>query len=166
MDETQRRDGTQRWRRFIPGNERRQQPGPPDRRRSRRVPVSVRAGVSSIDPVRDRHTGALYYDVSEREELLEISRRGLRLRMERAPDDGSRLLLRMRPTGHDEIDLVVRTRWSHVEYVRGECGARATTLVGLEIIGGPGASLDAFERWLASSSRPPRAPLARPQALG
>src|SRR5262245_33776010 len=139
------------WRRIAHGTPlgRSAAPAPqPDgfERTSRRFAVSLPVSFTTIDPVRDPASGQLYYDTSEREELLNVSLRGACLRVERAPEDGTRLLLRVRPPGSSQpVDLIARTRWSRVEYLPGEHAARASAVVGVELIGGSREALDRYE---------------------
>jgi hypothetical protein len=160
-------DPLPRWQRFTIEPDAAADSDPPDRRRSQRHAVSLRVDFSTIDPARDRRTGELYYDVGENEELLDLSVRGGCIRMDRAPGNGTRLTLRVRASGGGEpIDLIARTRWSRVDFVRGEHGARASALVGIEIIGGTPAALDHFERCVATAHARRSSSLARPEALG
>jgi hypothetical protein len=136
-------------------------------RRQRRFAVSLPVGITMIDPLRDPASGELYYDTSEREELLNVSLRGACLRVERAPEDGTRLLLRVRPPGtRHAVDLIARTRWSRVAYLPGEHGARATAVVGLEVIGGAPDALDRYECGVQDLIDSSAAPLAAPEASG
>jgi hypothetical protein len=136
-------------------------------RRRRRCRVSLHAAFTTIDPVRDRASGALYYDTSEREELLNVSVRGACIRVERAPEDGTRVLLRIQPPGSAApVDLVARTRWSRVEYLPGEHGARASAVVGLEVIGGSREALDLYECGVQYLLDPGDDRLAAPEASG
>jgi hypothetical protein len=136
-------------------------------RTHRRFAVSLPAGFATIDPLRDPASGELYYDTSEREELLNLSLRGACLRVERAPEDGTRLLLRLRPPGmRAPVDLIARTRWSRVEYLPGQHGGRATAIVGLELIGGSRAALDCYECGVQNLLEPDSPPLAAPEATG
>jgi len=135
--------------------------------RQRRFSVSLPVSITMIDPLRDPASGELYYDTSEREELVNVSLRGACLRVERAPEDGTRLLLRMRPPGaRRAVDLIARTRWSRVDYQPGEHGARATAVVGLELIGGSPDALDRYEYGVQNLSESSSAPLAAPEASG
>jgi len=133
--------------------------------RRRRFSVSLPVSFASIDPARDPASGELYYDTSEREVLVNISRRGACLCVERAPEDGTRLLLRLKPPGSTApVDLVARTRWSRVEYLPGDHGARAIAMVGVEVIGGSSEALDRFEIGVDSLQEP--STLAAPEASG
>jgi hypothetical protein len=135
--------------------------------RKRRFAVSLPASFTTIDPVRDPSSGELYYDTSEAEELLNVSLRGACLRVERAPEDGTRLLLRVEPPGSGApVDLVARTRWSRVEYLPGEHGARASAVVGLEVIGGSRDALDRYEWGVQKLHDPGSELLAAPEASG
>jgi hypothetical protein len=136
-------------------------------RTSRRFAVSLPVSFTSIDPLRDPASGQLYYDTSEREELLNVSLRGACLRVERAPEDGTRLLLRVRPPGTSRpVDLIARTRWSRVEYLPGEHAARASAVVGLELIGGSREALDLYECGVQNLHDPASDLLAAPEASG
>jgi hypothetical protein len=161
------------WRRIARGTPLGRGPQRPDpggkslERTQRRFAVSLPASFATIDPLRDPTTGELYYDTSEHEELLNLSLRGACLRVERAPEDGTRLLLRLRPPGtRTPVDLIARTRWSRVEYLPGQHGGRATALVGLEVIGGSRAALDGYECGVQNLLEPHAAPLAAPEATG
>jgi hypothetical protein len=135
--------------------------------RPRRFAVSIPVSFTSIDPVRDPASGELYYDTSEREVMVNISRRGACLRVERAPEDGTRLLLRVKPPGAPApVDLVARTRWSRVEYLPGEHGARAIAVVGLEVIGGSSDALDRFEFGVQNLQEPGSRALAAREVSG
>ena len=135
--------------------------------RARRFAVSIPVSFTSIDPLRDPASGELYYDTSEREVMVNISRRGACLRVERAPDDGTRLLLRVKPPGAPSpVDLVARTRWSRVEYLPGEHGARAIAMVGLEVIGGSAEALDRYELGVQNLHEPGAHALAAREVSG
>jgi hypothetical protein len=119
---------------------------PAGERSARRFAVKMAVSFTTIDPLRDPADGRLYYDTGEGEQLLDLSRRGACLRLERAPEDGTRLLLRLQPPGaRAPVDLIARTRWSRVEYLPGDHGARACARVGLELIGGSREALDRYE---------------------
>ena len=136
-------------------------------RSRRRCAVSLPASFTTIDPIRDRATGELYYDTSEREELLDVSLRGACMRVERAPENGTRVLLRIEPPGADaHVDLVARTRWSRIEYRPGELGARASAIVGLEVIGGSAEALDRYEASVQKLLDRAAGRLAAPEASG
>jgi hypothetical protein len=102
-----------------------------------------------MDPVRDPVTGEMCFQASEDDRTVDLSRFGLRLRAERAPSVGTRLLLRVHlPEESRPIEFVGRARWTRVELERGPNGRRAVCGVGVELLGGPRRSLDRYGRLL------------------
>lgn len=147
-------DSPDGWRRVGLGSRERERPSATpaerERRRDTRLVAQFPIHTTWIDPVRDPVTRELCYWTSDEDEILNLSRRGARLRSARPPDIGTRLLLELHP--HDArgpLELIGRTRWTRVEFVPGECGARARAGFGVELLGGARAALDRYEAWLA-----------------
>lgn len=142
-------------------------PARPERRIDTRLERSVAASFTTIDPVRDSASGALFYDTSEEEVVLNVSRRGLCLRCERPPAVGTRLLIEMRlPSESDRADMIGRVCWTRVEYTPGAHGARAVALVGIELLGGSAAALDSYDRSLGRLLQNAKAAVATQEAVG
>jgi hypothetical protein len=118
------------------------------RRGERRTRLSLRVQRASIDPARDPKTGSLFFESAEDDETQNLSRRGVCLRCERPPEIGSRVLLQIPLPGEPPVDVVGLTRWARVEFVPGVHGARATAVVGLELLGGAPRALERYDRAL------------------
>jgi hypothetical protein len=102
-----------------------------------------------MDPVRDPVTGEMCFQASDDDRTVDLSRLGLRLRAERAPSVGTRLLLRLHvPKELRPLEFVARTCWTRVELERGPGGRRAVCGVGVELIGGSRRSLDRYDHLL------------------
>ena len=109
----------------------------PDQRREPRVSAGLRVATTTMDPIRDAVTHEICYQISEDDATLNLSRRGIRLRCERPPEVGTRLLLQIQPQDEDtSIELIGRTCWTRVEYQPGTEGARPYAAVGVELLGG------------------------------
>ena len=111
----------------------------------RRVAIDVPAVTMTIDPVRDAVTGEVSFETDEEALTINVSRRGVCLRCLRPPEVGTRFLLQLALEADERpIERVGRTRWSRVEYLPGDHGARAVAVVGVELMGGSRRALDAF----------------------
>ena len=144
-------------------------PPPPqlEHRREPRAQVQLRASTTSIDPVRNPVSGETYYECSENEQVLNLSRRGVGLRCSQPPTVGTRLLLQLHLQGESSpIELIGRTCWSRVEVVRGAGSRRAAAGVGIELTGGSRDQLNRYERSLARLHRGGNTLLATPEGLG
>jgi hypothetical protein len=142
----------------------------PERRRELRLGVHLRVRTTSVDPVLDRTTRSRCYQTSEDDAVLDLSRRGARLRCARLPAIGTRLLLGfLLPGDALAVELIACVRWARTEFIPGDHGARAVAAVGVEIVGGSERALTRFESALAElERRDPRArsALATPFSLG
>ncbi len=141
-------------------------PGVVRKRRTPRYPTGLRVSTESIDPVRDPVTGETFFHTSEDDCLVNVSRNGLRLRAERAPSVGTRVLVRVHLPDESSIDLIGRARWSRVEVEPGSSPQRATCGVGVELLGGSRRALDRFESLLAELDSDVSDPLAGARTLG
>jgi hypothetical protein len=103
----------------------------------------------TVDPLRDPLSGERYFRMSDEDQTVDLSHRGLRLRAEHAPTVGTRLLLHIEHAGEGSIDLVGRTRWARIELAQGAGGRHATCGIGVELLGGSRTSLDRYERLVA-----------------
>jgi hypothetical protein len=104
----------------------------------------------TLDPVRDPISGEAYFQTSDSDQTVNLSRLGIRLSAECAPAVGTRLLIRLEPPGEvGPIDLIGRTRWARVELRQGSHDRRAVCGVGIELLGGSRRALDRYERLLA-----------------
>jgi hypothetical protein len=122
----------------------------PDQRRESRVSAGLRVSTTTMDPVRDVVTHEICYQISEDDTTLNLSRRGVRLRCERPPEIGTRLLLQIQPQGEETpIEVIGRTCWTRVEYQPGSGGARPYAAVGVELVGGSRRALTRYGRCLA-----------------
>jgi hypothetical protein len=118
-------------------------------RRALRYPASFRVSTQTMDAVRDPVTGEMCFQTSDDDRTVDISRLGLRLRAERAPSVGTRLLLRLHvPEERRPLEFVGRTCWTRVELERGPSGRRAVCGVGVELLGGSRRSLDRYDHLL------------------
>jgi hypothetical protein len=120
-----------------------------DRRRDLRVPLLLPVTTATIDPVADPVTGERVFSTSDEDSTLNLSRRGLCLRVSRPPAVGTRLLLQVSvPEQSGPIELIGRTCWTRVEFEPGETGARPTCRVGIEVLGGTERALARYEQSL------------------
>jgi hypothetical protein len=127
----------------------------PDQRREPRVSAGLRVATTTMDPVRDAVTHEICYQISEEDTTLNLSRRGLRLRCERPPEVGTRLLLQIQPWDEDSpIEVIGRTCWTRVEYQPGSEGALPYAAVGVELVGGSRKALTRYSRCLAELREP------------
>jgi hypothetical protein len=118
-------------------------------RRARRYPAAFRVSTQTIDPVRDPVTGETCFQASEEDCTVDLSRVGLRLRAERAPSVGTRLLLRVHiPEEPRPLEFIGRACWTRVELERGPEGRRAVCGIGVELLGGSRRSLDRYDHLL------------------
>ena len=138
----------------------------PKRRRSRRYLADLRVSTETIDPVRDPATGETFFHTSDHDQLVDLSRTGLRLRAERAPSVGTRVLLRLHLPNDAPLELVGRARWTRVELEPGSSPKRAVCGVGFEVLGGSRHSLDRYENLLADLDSEPSPPVAGNKPLG
>ncbi len=139
----------------------------PERRIDTGTERSVAARFTTIDPVRDPSTGALVYETSEEETVLNVSRRGMCLRCDRPPAVGTRLLLELTlPEEANRADMVGRVCWTRVEYEPGQHGARAIAIVGIELLGGSAAGLDIYDRTVSCLLQSPQSTVATQEAVG
>jgi hypothetical protein len=136
------------------------------RRRTHRYLTSLRVSTETIDPVRDPVTGEAFFHTSEDDTLVDVSRTGLRLRAERAPSVGTRVLVRVHIPNDSPLELVGRARWTRVELEPGSSPQRAVCGVGLEVLGGSRRSLDLYENLLSELDTELRSPVAGGNALG
>ncbi len=124
------------------------------RRRDRRIPVHLRVRTTTVDAVLDVQTSSRCYQTNEDDGVLELSRRGARLRCVRAPVVGTRLLLGFFLPGEARpVELIACVRWTLAEFVPGDHGARAVAAVGVELIGGSEAAITRFESAFARLER-------------
>lgn len=121
-----------------------------DQRREPRVSAGLRVSTTTMDPVRDAVTHEICYQICEDDTTLNLSRRGVRLRCERPPEVGTRLLLQIQAKGEETpIEVIGRTCWTRVEYQPGSEGARPYAAVGVELVGGSRRALTRYGHCLA-----------------
>ncbi len=139
----------------------------PNRRRDDRVHTAFQVSTTFVDAVRDPITHELCYHTSEEDAVLNVSRRGARLRCSRPPEVGTRVLLQIhRPDRQPSVEVIARACWTRVEYVSGRHGARAVAAVGVELLGGSRGALDRYESWLGELSGDRDTSVATTRALG
>jgi hypothetical protein len=139
----------------------------PDARREPRLSAGLRVATTTMDPVRDAVTHEICYQISEHDRTLNLSRRGLRLRCERPPEVGTRLLLQIQPEDEEApIEVIGRTCWTRVEYQPGSEGARPYAAVGVELVGGSRRALSRYGRCLAELNDSAPDSVAPPAASG
>ncbi len=137
------------------------------RRRTPRYRASFRVTTETIDAVRDPVTGEPYFQASEEDRTVDLSRLGLRLRAGRAPSVGTRLILRLHTTDDaPPLEFVARTLWTRVESEPSPEGTRAVCGVGVELLGGSRGSLDQFEQLLTELDEATEAAVAGDRTLG
>jgi hypothetical protein len=138
----------------------------PERRRDERVDGAFGVTTISIDALHERPSRAPYYQSSDEDRVVELSRRGVRLVSPRPPEVGTRLWLQIRSDDDEPaLELIGRACWTRVSFERGVQGARPLCTVGVEVMGGSAGSLDRYERLVARLERA-RSSLAAPPTLG
>lgn len=128
----------------------REQGDPQNRRREPRTAAALKVTSSTMDPVRDSVTREVCYQISEHDTTLNLSRRGMRLRCDRPPEVGTRLLLQIQPgQAVPPIEIIGRTCWTRVEYQQGVRGACPYAAVGVELVGGSRGALARYGHCLS-----------------
>ena len=136
-------------------------------RRVEPYPVSLQVTTETMDPIRDPVTGEVFFQTSQDDRAVNLSRQGFHLHAECAPSVGTRLFVRLHlPTEERPLEFVGRTRWTRVEMTRGPEGKRAVCGVGVEILGGSRRSLDRYARLLRDLEREDRTPVAPDPTVG
>ncbi|MCP4004114.1 MAG: hypothetical protein GY725_07965 [bacterium] len=139
----------------------------PEQRVHTNKEVSIAAHFSTIDPVRDAASGTVFFETSEEEVVLNVSRRGICLQCERAPAIGTRLLLELKLPGENTMaDMVGRVCWTRPEYLKGEHGARAIAIVGIQLLGGSPIGLETYDRSIGQLLQTAPDAVASPEAVG
>lgn len=119
------------------------------RRRSKRYTAFLPVTTETLDPVRDPISGEAYFQTSDTDQTVNLSRLGIRLSADCTPTVGTRLLIHLEPPDVGPIDLIGRTRWARVELRTGPSDRRAVCGVGIELLGGSRRALDRYEKFLA-----------------
>jgi hypothetical protein len=140
-------------------------------RREPRVEANLRVRTASIDPVFDPVRGSSYFQTSEDDAVVNLSRRGAQLRCSRPPEVGTRLLLQIETSDAPApIEVIARTRWTRVEFDVDSAadgrGALAFAAVGIEVVGGSKKSLDRLDRAFAHFGDEASHSVATPQGVG
>ena len=140
---------------------------PARRRRDTRAVAEFRVSTATIDPVPDSVTGQVWYQSSEEDTAVNVSRRGLCVLCARPPEVGTRLLVQVHLASQPRaIDMVGRACWTRVEFEPGEQGARTRCVVGIEILGGSPSALDRYDRAVTSLVETEGRLVATPDRLG
>lgn len=138
-----------------------------NQRRDVRHPTNATLKTVAIDPSRDPVRGTPYYESDNPGQLLNLSRRGICARVQRPPTVSQRVLVELfLPNEERSIELIGRTCWGRVEFERGQIGARALAMIGIEVIGGSAQNIARYDAIVSTLEDATERSLAAERALG
>ena len=133
----------------------------------KRFDAELLARTTSIDPIHNPVTGALFFAANEEARTVNVSQNGLCLRCPRPPWVGARMLVKLLLNEEDPpVEFSGRVRWTRVEFVPGSHGARPIAIVGVHLFDGADSARTRYERTLKRLSREDTRSVAAPEALG
>ncbi len=133
----------------------------------KRFAAELLARTTSIDPIHNPVTGALFFAANEEARTVNVSRHGLCLRCPRPPWVGARMLVKLLLNEDDPpVEFSGRVRWTRVEFVPGSHGARPVAIVGVHLFDGTDSARRRYERTLKGLPQEDTRSVAAPEALG
>ena len=140
---------------------------PVQRTPEKRFAAELLARTTSIDPIHNPVTGALFFAANEEARTLNVSQHGLCLRCPRPPWVGARMLVKLL-LSEDEppVEFSGHVRWTRVDFVKGSHGARPVAIVGVHLFDGGASARTRYERTLKGFARADTSSVAAPEALG
>ena len=140
---------------------------PVQRTPEKRFAAELLARTTSIDPIHNPVTGALFFAANEEARTVNVSRHGLCLRCPRPPWVGSRMLVKLLLNEDDPpVEFSGRVRWTRVDFIQGGQGARPVAIVGVHLFDGAASARTRYEHTLEGLARADSSPVAAPKALG
>ncbi len=133
----------------------------------KRFAAELLARTTSIDPIHNPVTGALFFAANEDARTVNVSRHGLCLRCPRPPWVGARMLVKLL-LSEDEppVEFSGRVRWTRIDFILGSHGACPVALVGVHLFDGGVSARARYERTLKGIALADTSPVAAPKALG